>query len=98
MALHNHAFIFVIFFISMMLGTIADWREPAEDGPISSAVVLVNTAMVIWVPIYMLFAMKRVYRQGWWLTFGKYFVVSVSYLVMLTFVTSITAVLSFVLV
>ncbi len=98
MALHNHSFIFVMFFISMMLETVVGWREPAEDGPLSSAIFWIDVAMMIWVPIYMLFAMKRVYQQGWFLTLGKYFVVSVSYLIMLVFVTSITAVLSFVLV
>ena len=98
MALHNHAFLFVLFFISMMLETFIGWREPAEDGPLSTAGFWLDVVMMTWVPIYMFIAMKRVYQQGWLLTIAKYFVVSVSYLILLAFVTSITAVASFVLV
>jgi hypothetical protein len=53
--------------------------------------------MLVWVPIYFLLSLKRVYQQGWTLTLAKYFVISLSYLILLALTTSVAAVMSFVL-
>ena len=97
MALHVHAFLFVIFLLTMIFNTIAGWQEPGGEGPFTTAAFWVNLALLIWIPAYFLIALKRVYQQGWLLTLGKYFVVGVSYLVLLAFITSVVAVTSFVL-
>ena len=54
--------------------------------------------MLVWIPVYMLLSLKRVYRQGWGLTLAKFSAIGFSYLMVLTFVTAFAAVLSFVLV
>jgi len=38
-----------------------------------------------------------VYQQGWGMTVAKYFLIGISYLVLLAFATAFTALLSFVL-
>ena len=96
-ALHNHAFIFVTFIVMIVLGTIAEWREPDGSGLLTTVSESVNTALIVWIPVYLLLSLKRVYEQGWGLTLGKYFAIGISYLVLLGFATVFVALLSFVL-
>jgi hypothetical protein len=97
LALHNHSFLFVVFLLIMILNSLAGWREPNEEGWITTAANLFNVAMLVWVPIYFLLSLKRVYQQGWTMTLGKYFVISLSYLILLALATSVVALMSFVL-
>ena len=96
-ALHNHAFIFVIILLMTLINLVTEWQEPSGDGPVTVAAGVAKTVMMIWVPVYLLVSLKRVYRQGWWLTLSKYTAIGVSYLVLLGFMTAFVAVLSFVL-
>jgi len=97
LALHNHSFLFVTFLLTLVLNSLAGWLEPSEEGRITTAVFWVNMAVFIWIPIYFLLSLKKVYQQGWGLTVAKYMVIGLSYLVLLTITTSVAAVLSFVL-
>lgn len=97
LALHNHSFLFVIFLISMILSAFAGWQEPGEEGPVSTTVFWLKTALFIWIPIYFLLSLKRVYQQGWKLTIAKYMVIGLSYVVLLALATSVAAITSFVL-
>ena len=97
LALHNHSFLFVVFLLIMVLNSLAGWREPNEEGWITTAANMFNVAMLVWVPIYFLLSLKRVYQQGWTMTLGKYFVISLSYLILLALATSVVALMSFVL-
>ena len=96
-ALHNHAFIFVMLLVMVILGVVTEWREPDGQGPVTQAAEWTKIAILCWIPVYLLVSLKRVYRQGWGLTLAKYSAIGVSYLVLLSFVTVFTAVLSFVL-
>ena len=96
-ALHNHSFLFVLLLIMMLANTFAGWREPLEDGLLTTAVNVINVAIWTWIPIYLLISLKRVYQQGWGLTILKYSCIGVSYLVLLTMTTAFVALLSFVL-
>lgn len=96
-ALHNHSFVFVTFIVMIILGTIADWREPGGSGMLTTGSGWVRAALFTWIPVYLLLSLKRVYGQGWGLTLGKYFAIGISYLVLLGFTTAFVALLSFVL-
>jgi hypothetical protein len=96
-ALHNHSFLFVLFLMSMALNSLAGWRDPTEEGWITTAVNIFNVAMVTWIPIYFLLSLKRVYQQSWTMTVAKYCVISLSYMILLALTTSVAAILSFVL-
>lgn len=68
--LHNHAFLFVALGLDSVLKLITS----------SSAVLTpIDTAITIYIPIYFYLAMRRVYGQGRWLTFGKLTAVGVAY-------------------
>ncbi|MGH8169389.1 MAG: DUF3667 domain-containing protein [Steroidobacteraceae bacterium] len=68
--LHNHAFLFVVLGASTLVKLIT-----------SSSLVLepINTAIVIWIPMYFYLSMRRVYGQGRWLTLSKLTALGVVY-------------------
>lgn len=96
-ALHNHAFIFVVFLFLMLSSAFVGWREPQEDGPLSMALVGINAVAWTWIPIYLLVSLKRVYRQSWGMTVLKFVTIGISYFVLLMIATIFVAILSFVL-
>jgi hypothetical protein len=96
-ALHNHAFIFVTFLIMMLMSVLAEWREPAGTGPVTSIVEWIEIGIFAWIPIYLLMSLKTVYRQGWTLTIAKYLAIGMSYMFLLTLATAFAGILSFVL-
>ena len=96
-ALHNHAFIFTLAVILLLISALATWQEPSGDGPLSIATGWLKAAAWAWIPLYLLISLKRVYRQGWGMTLLKYSAIGTSYLVLLSFVTVVVAVMSFVM-
>ena len=96
-ALHNHSFLFVVLLISVLLTALAGWAEPAGEGRITTAVDWTNVAIWVWVPVYFLVSLKRVYRQGWAMTITKYCLLGISYLMVLALASAFVALLSFVL-
>lgn len=96
-ALHNHAFLFVMVFIAMLLNFLSGWLEPAGEGRIHSAVSWAGTGIAVWIPLYFLVSLKRVYQQGWGMTITKYCLIGISYVLLLSLATAFVALLSFVL-
>jgi len=96
-ALHNHSFLFVMVFIIMLLNGLASWSEPTGQGRIHSAVTWANIAIGVWIPLYFLVSLKRVYQQGWGMTLAKYCLIGISYVILLGLATAFVALLSFVL-
>jgi len=96
-ALHNHAFVFVILLITIGANSYAGWLEPDEEGVVSSIVGFLDVAVLIWIPVYMLLSLKRVYRQGWGLTLVKFSCIGISYAALLTLATTFVALISFLL-
>ena len=96
-ALHNHSFMFVALLISVLASALAGWAEPAGKGRITDVVEWINFAIWVWVPVYLLVSLKRVYRQGWTMTVAKYCVLGISYVVLLGLTAGFVALLSFVL-
>jgi len=96
-ALHNHSFLFIMLLIAMLLNTLAGWAEPAGEGRITQVVTAANVAIWVWIPLYFLISLKRVYQQGWGMTIAKYCLIGFSYLLLLSVATGFVALLSFVL-
>ena len=89
---------FVVFLFTMSFNSYAGWREPGGEGWITEVVFWINLALYIWIPLYFLISLKRVYQQGWFLTGVKYVVIGFSYLMLLAMAASVAAILSFVLI
>jgi len=96
-ALHNHSFLYVMLLIVMLSSWAAGLIEPDGEGRLAEVVSWIYIAVAIWIPLYFLFSLKRVYRQGWGMTITKYCLIGVSYVVLLSFTTAFVALLSFVL-
>ena len=83
--------------IVMLSSWLAGLVEPDGEGRLAEAVSWIYIAVSIWIPLYFLFSLKRVYQQGWAMTITKYCLIGISYVVLLSFATAFVALLSFVL-
>jgi hypothetical protein len=83
-ALHSHAFLFISLLGLMLLGFAKDAIRP-HFAPAGSAISLVQAAMWVWMPVYLLVMQKRVYRQGWPMTLLKYWLIGSIYFWLLLF-------------
>lgn len=96
-ALHNHTFLFVALTITLLNNALIEWRDPGGESAFWQSLSWLSVAIYFWIPIYLLISLRTVYRQNWFLTVCKYCVIGISYIVLLTFITSGVALLSFLL-
>jgi len=96
-SLHNHSFIFVILTLILLLGLTGDVLASNESTWMASGVGWLIVIMWVWIPLYLLISLRTVFQQNWFLTIGKFFVIGLSYVTLLAFVTTGVAIASFVL-
>jgi hypothetical protein len=90
-SLHSHAFIFISLLGLMLLSFAREAIDPHV--PLAGiAIGLVQFAMWIWLPVYLLLMQKRVYRQGWPMTILKYWLIGSVYFWLLLIAIVIAAV------
>lgn len=75
-----------------MLGEAVAWLRPHAAWA-ALPVSWLETVVLLWAPIWLLIAQKRVYRQGWPMTALKYWCIGWCYFWLLLFVLVIAAVL-----
>ena len=94
-ALHSHAFAclgLLLVFITMVLER---WLAPG-DGLAAVGFDLVEGALWLWMPVYLLLMQKRVYGQGWVMTLFKFAVIGLCYSILLGLGAAFTTVASLV--
>ncbi|RAO75847.1 DUF3667 domain-containing protein [Dyella jiangningensis] len=91
-ALHSHAFMFLVLFLGVLVGGLRSWLVPHAAWA-STPLLLVIWALGIWVPVYLLIMQKRVYRQGWFLTTVKYLFIGWCYSWLIGFALGFAALL-----
>jgi len=96
-SLHNHSFIYVILTLILLFGLAGDLAASYEYPAAANAIEWVPVILGIWIPVYLLISLRTVYQQNWFLTLGKYFVIGISYITLLAFLTTVVAIASFVL-
>ncbi|MGH8035176.1 MAG: hypothetical protein ACREO9_08120, partial [Lysobacterales bacterium] len=96
-ALHNHAFLFMIFILTLLTDSWAAWRDPGETGTVSELASKLTVVLLVWIPLYLLISLKTVYQQSWKMTFVKFSLIGISYVILLALVTAGAAIASFVL-
>jgi hypothetical protein len=96
-ALHNHSFLFVSLLLILGLSLLAGWLETSGALLAAQAASWLLIAISVWIPLYLLISLRHVYRQNWFLTLFKFGVIGISYITLLGIVTSIVALLGFVL-
>lgn len=75
LTIHNHSFVFFAF----VLNTILDLLVSANILFITWIADLANTLLGLWVLIYLFLSLKFFFQQGYFVTFIKYFVITVFY-------------------
>jgi len=96
-SLHNHSFIFTCLIVMLLLEVIENQFAGSGFAAGELAMQWLAIGMFAWIPVYLLISLSVVYQQGWLLTIGKFFAIGISYLFLLGLMTSIVAILSFVL-
>ncbi|MCO7227366.1 DUF3667 domain-containing protein [Pleionea sp. CnH1-48] len=84
-ALHGHSFLFLVILISATVGELGESLIDSESTALSwfgSLLSFADSLLRIWVPIYFLIAIKRIYQQGWWLTTFKWLWLGILYILM----------------
>lgn len=83
-AVHGHAFLFLAILLLVGLQTGASAASRGELESLSSVLDGLEAALAVWMPVYFLLSLKRVYGQGWVLTVWKWALLSLSYLILAT--------------
>ena len=78
-ALYSHAFLLLGSLVSFLVSL--SLRSFLVDGAVNALISWIVIAMMV----ILLWTQKRVYRQGWWLTLAKYFVIGSIYWFLLGF-------------
>lgn len=81
-ALHSHAFLMLAIFLLILFNDLSAWLGASSW--LITPINILNVLLWIWMPIYLFLMQKRVYQQGWILTFIKYAFIGNCYLVLLT--------------
>ncbi|HEX5305878.1 MAG TPA: DUF3667 domain-containing protein [Dyella sp.] len=93
-ALHSHAFLFLALLLGAGLLMLEQWLSGFASWA-AHPVQLLEWALMIWAPLYLLLMQKRVYRQGWPMTVVKYLAVGWCYIWLLTAALLLGVALSF---
>jgi hypothetical protein len=82
-ALHSHAFIFISLLLVTLAGMLSTWLKPHAAW---TGIVLgvIEGALILWIPVYLLIMQKRIYRQGWLMTALKFWLIGWCYFWLLT--------------
>ncbi len=78
---HYHAVAFFVASIGMLIGLVQQRMNP--DAYIEEPPLIIPIVYII-IVIYLFFAMKKVYNQGFFKTFAKYLFIGLSYLILFT--------------
>ncbi len=96
-SLHNHSFIFVSLIVLLLANVAGSFLNLHGYPAAVTGTEWLVIAISVWIPLYLLISLRVVYQQGWLLTLGKFFVIGISYVTLLSLVTSGVAIASFVL-
>jgi len=82
---HFHAFFFLSGIVVLLLERLSEMTGGALAGAFTTLQAFLGAVLTVYVPLYLLKAMRRVYEQSWWKTLPKYAMLGLAYLVSLVF-------------
>ena len=88
LALHSHSFIFLTLLVVFVLNASTEWIGDAWPAFATGYIPVIGvfaTLLLWWIPIYLYITQLRVYRQGWFVTFCKFCLTGLLYMVLLLF-------------
>ncbi len=81
-ALHSHSFIFVILLFSTVLDGLHKYLIPTSPD-IANYIEIAASWLLLWIPVYLFIMQKKVYKQGYFITFIKFAIIGVIYNIMI---------------
>lgn len=94
-ALYSHAWLVMAVLVSIALAALDHAVTPAW-APAGWIVGMLQAALWLWLPVYLLLMQKRVYGDRWWLTLLRYVVIGILYFMLLGVVALLLALASLV--
>ncbi|UGB38338.1 DUF3667 domain-containing protein [Frateuria soli] len=91
-ALHSHAFLFLSLLLFGLVTLLAGWLEPHAAWA-SAGLGYAGSALLLWMPVYLLIMQKRIYHQGWPMTLLKYWCIGWCYFWLLLAVVAVVMLL-----
>lgn len=92
-ALHAHSFLGMAVLMALALGGLQQWLANGS-GFLAGMFAWLAAAAWWWIPIYLYVMQRRVYEQGWAFTAVKFFLIGLTYAIMLVVATVIAVVIS----
>ncbi|MCG8412708.1 MAG: DUF3667 domain-containing protein [Pseudomonadales bacterium] len=80
LCVHNHTFIILMIFVSMVLGLIDDLAVPV----LSTVADIMGGIAVLWIMIYLFLSLKRYFETHWFVTLVLFSMTSLAYTVVLS--------------
>lgn len=90
-ALHSHAFLMLSILLLILFNDLSAWF--ASSAWVTVPCGILTAVLWIWMPIYLFLMQKRVYQQGWILTFIKYAVIGNLHIILLTMAITCTLII-----
>ncbi len=90
-ALHSHAFLMLSILLLILFNDLSTWF--ASSAWVTVPCGILTAVLWIWMPIYLFLMQKRVYQQGWILTFIKYTVIGNLHIILLTMAITCTLII-----
>jgi len=94
-ALYSHAFLCLSLLGMFALIGLERWLAPAAAWT-GAVIGLLEAALWVWMPVYLLLMQKRVYAQGWAMTLLKFTLLGGAYFLLVMFATILVVLVSFV--
>jgi len=98
LALHNHSFVFVVLILMLLLDSVETFGAGRDLAWLEQVARWASIVLLVWIPVYLVGSLRTVYRQNWFLTLAKGFLIGISYSTLLVAVTTVVALVSFLLV
>jgi hypothetical protein len=83
-ALHSHSFIFFTVLLVELLDVFSDYSETTISS-LTGTIDFIAAALMIWLPVYLFIMQKRIYKQGYFVTFLKYSFIGIIYMMLIGF-------------
>lgn len=90
-ALHSHAFLMLAIMILILFGNLSAWLGTSSW--LMTPINILNALLWVWMPIYLFLMQKRVYQQGWMLTFIKFAIIGNLHIMLLSVAIGFTLII-----
>ena len=90
-ALHSHAFLMLSILLLILFNDVTVWFD--HSAWVTVPFGILSAVLWTWMPIYLFLMQKRVYQQGWIMTFVKFVIIGNLHFILLTMAITCTLII-----